>query len=281
MSKNVLAIFLFVVVFSLPLFSQTTQQPRNDFFDRRTVSERIPAVLPYVREADILWKRRVWQVIDLREKMNQPMYFPAVPSDGRRSLMQVIVDGIRAGQITAFDVVDEEFTVPLTAEQLFGRLERTQTITMQRPTPPYDEFDTTLVISFNPADVRRFRIKEDWFFDRKRSVLDVRIIGISPVREAIDPLTGESRGDEPLFWIYFPEARHVLANAEVFNRNNDVHRMSFDDLFLRRFFSSYIFKVSNVHDRRIIDYYTGMDALLEAHRAREVIRNFEHDLWEW
>ena len=78
MSKNVLAIFLFVVVFSLPLFSQTTQQPRNDFFDRRTVSERIPAVLPYVREADILWKRRVWQVIDLREKMNQPMYFPAV-----------------------------------------------------------------------------------------------------------------------------------------------------------------------------------------------------------
>jgi gliding motility associated protien GldN len=281
MSKNVLAIFLFVVVFSLPLFSQTTQQPRNDFFDRRTVSERIPAVLPYVREADILWKRRVWQVIDLREKMNQPMYFPAVPSDGRRSLMQVIVDGIRAGQITAYDVVDEEFTVPLTAEQLFARLERTQTITMQRPTPPYDEFDTTLVISFNPADVRRFRIKEDWFFDRKRSVLDVRIIGISPVREAIDPLTGESRGDEPLFWIYFPEARNAFANSEVFNRNNDVHRMSFDDLFIRRFFSSYIFKVSNVHDRRIIDYYTGMDALLEAHRAREVIRNFEHDLWEW
>jgi len=281
MSKNVFAIFLFGVVLSLPVFSQTTQRPRNDFFDRRTVTERIPAVLPYVREADILWKRRVWQVIDLREKMNQPLYFPTVPSDGRRSLMQVIIDGIRNGQITAYDVVDEEFTVPLTAEQLFGRLERTQTITMQRPTPPYDEFDTTLVISFNPADVRRFRIKEDWFFDRKRSVLDVRIIGISPVREAIDPVTGESRGDEPLFWIYFPEARNAFANAEVFNRHNDVHRMSFDDLFLRRFFSSYIFKVSNVHDRRIIDYYTGMDALLEAHRAREAIRNFEHDLWEW
>ncbi|HSV88948.1 MAG TPA: hypothetical protein VLH61_09935, partial [Bacteroidales bacterium] len=145
MLKNVFAIILLCLVLSLPVIGQIQNQPRNDFFDRRTVTEREPATLPYVREADILWKRRVWQVLDLREKINQPLYFPVTPSDGRRSFMQVIVDGIRDGEITAFDVVDEEFNVPLTPDQLFSRLERTQTITMQRPTPPYEEFDTTLV----------------------------------------------------------------------------------------------------------------------------------------
>jgi len=254
-------------------------QPQNSFFNRRTAEERRPAVLPYVREADILWSRRVWQVIDLREKMNQPLHFPTIPAEGRRSLMQVLIDAIRAGEITAYDIVDDDFTVPLTVEQIFGRLDRTQTITMQRPTPPYMEFDTTITIPFNPAEVRRFRIKEDWFFDSNRSVLDVRIIGISPVREAIDPVTGEVRGDEPLFWVYFPEARPTLVRSEVFNRHNDNQRMTFDDLFIRRFFSSHIYKVSNVHDRRIVDYFTGMDALLEAERAREAIRNFEQDLW--
>ncbi|HAJ99491.1 MAG TPA: gliding motility protein GldN [Bacteroidales bacterium] len=284
MNYKVIVLFFVSLTIGPLLFAQAPAQgnrmiPRNGFFERRTVEERRPAVLPYVREADVLWARRVWQVIDLREKMNQPLYFPIIPADGRRSLMQVILDAIRAGEITAYDIVDDDFTVPLTAAQLFGRLERPQTIRMQRPTPPYEEFDTTITLPFNPGEVRRFRIKEDWFFDSNRSVMEARIIGISPVREAIDPITGEIRGDEPLFWIYFPEARQVLVRAEVFNRHNDTHRMSFDDLFIRRFFSSYIYKVSNVHDRRIMDYFTGIDALLEAQRARNAIRDFEQDLW--
>jgi gliding motility associated protien GldN len=281
MAKNAILITMLGLLLYLPANAQVIENVRDGVYDRSMIQEKEPAALPYVREADVLWMKRVWQVIDLREKMNQPLYFPITPSASRRSLMQVLLDGIREGSITAYDVMNDEFTVPLTPEQILSQLERTQTITMQRPTPPYDEFDTTLTISFNPADVMRFRIKEEWFFDSKRSVLDVRVLGICPVREAIDPLTGESRGDEPLFWVYYPDARKVLANSEVFNRQNDAQRMSYDDLFLRRFFSSYVFKESNVHDRRIQDYYTGLDALLESQRVKESIRNFEHDLWEY
>jgi gliding motility associated protien GldN len=281
MAKNAIMITLLGLLLYLPASAQVIENVRDGVYGRTMIEEKEPAALPYVREADVLWMKRVWQVIDLREKMNQPLYFPITPSASRRSLMQVLIDGIREGSITAYDALNDEFTLPMTPEQLFSNLERTQTITMQRPTPPYDEFDTTLTISFNPADVMRYRIKEEWFFDSKRSVLDVRVLGICPVREAIDPLTGESRGDEPLFWIYYPDARKVLANSEVFNRQNDAQRMSYDDLFLRRFFSSYVFKESNVHDRRIQDYYTGLDALLESQRVKESIRNFEHDLWEY
>ncbi len=275
-------IFIFLgLAFSMNGNTQVIEEPRDGFYDRRMIEEKRPAVLPYVREADVLWAKRVWQVIDLREKMNQTLYFPINPSDGRRNLIQVLMDGIREGSITAYDVTTDDFTVPLSVDALMSQLERTETITAQRPEPPYEEFDTTITISFDPADVMRYRIKEEWFFDSKRSVLDVRILGICPVREAIDPVTGESRGDEPLFWVYYPEARNVLVNAEVFNRHNDAQRISYDDLFIRRFFSSYIYKESSVHDRRITEYYSGLDALLEAERVKEEIRNFEHDLWEW
>jgi gliding motility associated protien GldN len=290
MIRNLLVICLLALVFPSGLLAQSAQpaQPgqegrpaRDGAWDRTDQVDRKPVEFPYIRETDVLWSKRVWQLIDLREKMNQPLYFPPTPSGNMRSLMQVIMDGIAEGNITPYSVDAEDFSVPLDPQALMATLDRTQNITMQRPDPPYDEYDTTITISFNPADIMRFRIKEDWYFDSKRSVLEVRILGICPVREAIDPLTGEVRGDEPLFWIYFPEARDIFVNAPVFNRYNDAMRMSYDDLFIRRFFSSTIYKASNVHDRRIGEYYTGMDALLEAQRIQEEIRNFEHDLWSY
>jgi gliding motility associated protien GldN len=291
MIRIVLVFCLVGLVLPAQLSAQPGQQPRNGVWEqelprdgvweRARHEEKKPIELPYVREADVLWSMRVWQVIDLREKMNQPMYFPPTPSGNMRSLMQVIMDGIADGTIRPYSLDADDFSIPLDPEELLGSLHRTETITMERPDPPYDQFDTTITISFNPADVMRFRIKEDWYFDTKRSVLEVRVLGICPVVEAIDPITGETRGDAPLFWIYFPEVRDIFVNAPVFNRQNDAQRMSYDDLFLKRFFSGTIYKASNVQDRRIGEYYTGMDALLEARRIQESIRNFEHDLWEY
>lgn len=291
MIRNLLAFCILGLILPLHLLAQPGQQPRDGIWEREIPldgvwerarhEEKRPIELPYVREADVLWSLRVWQVIDVREKMNQPIYFPPTPSGNMRSLMQVIMDGIAEGTIRPFSVDADDFSIPLDPETLLGDLHRTETITMERPDPPYDQFDTTITILFNPADVMRFRIKEDWYFDTKRSVLEVRILGICPVREAVDPITGEPRGDEPLFWIYFPEVRDIFVNAPVFNRQNDAQRMSYDELFLKRFFSSTIYKASNVHDRRIGEYYTGLDALMEARRIQEYIRNFEHDLWEY
>ena len=85
----------------------------------------------------------------------------------------------------------------------------------------------------------------------------------------------------PLFWVYYPEARKLLANSEVFNRENDAARLSFDDMFQKRLFGSYIYKESNVYDRRIEDYRTGINALLESEKIKEDISNFEHDMWEF
>ena len=106
----------------------------------------------------------------------------------------------------------------------------------------------------------------------------VRILGICPV---MIKERNDEEYSEPLFWIYFPEARPVLAHAEVFNRFNDAARRSYDEIFMKRFFNSYIYKEQNVYDRRISEYAQGLDALLEAERIKNDLLNFEQSLWEY
>lgn len=306
MLKKLILLLAMVVTTCLSGHTQTnaTQQtPRDGVWDKMRHEEKKPIEFAPVREADVLWNKRVWQEIDVREKMNQPMYFPPSPAGGVKNLMQVMLDGIAAGEITPYSIETDDFTVPYQPDEnimqeyrnrpptsrdsvvyltLMKELQPSEPRTMQRPTPPYEEYDTVITIPFNTTDVYYYRIKEDWFFDTKRSVLEVRILGICPVRQNIDPITGEVRGTTPLFWVYFPEARDVFVNAPVYNRRNDAQRLSYDELFIRRFFNSTIYKASNVNDLRISEYMPDeMDALLEAQRIKEEIRNFEHDLWEY
>ncbi|OIQ37022.1 MAG: hypothetical protein BM555_01575 [Crocinitomix sp. MedPE-SWsnd] len=133
---------------------------------------------------------------------------------------------------------------------------------------------------YTGEDIVQYRIKEDWFFDNERSVLDVRIIGICPVVYAKDQ-AGNITGLKELFWLYFPECRYVFQNFFVQSRHNDSQRMSFDDLFWKRMFQSYITKESNLYDRELQNYRAGVDALLESEKIKEKIFTFEHDLWSF
>jgi gliding motility associated protien GldN len=129
-------------------------------------------------------------------------------------------------------------------------------------------------------NVWKYWVKEDWFFDKQRSVMDVRIIGLCALEDKLND-DGSFKALSPMFWIYYPEARYVFANAEVFNRNNDSERRTLEDIIWKRDFSSFVYKEANVYDRDISEYKSGMDALLEAEKIKENIFNYEHDMWEY
>lgn len=198
-----------------------------------------------------MWAKRVWRVIDMREKINLPLYYPTEAIRDRKSLFEVIRQGLlQDGSITAYDpgplLDDDAFTKPMSkteVEELLVRMDRVWT----------EELETGEMIPVpqprivESRDINMYRVKEDWIFDKQRSKLDIRIIGIAPMQEKRGD-DDEIRGYAPLFWLYYPECRYVLANEEVFIRMNDGQRRSYDELFQKRQFSSYVYKWSNVYD---------------------------------
>ncbi len=285
MRKLKLSLLIIGLFFSL--FTSTSLVAQTNVLDGVYVKEHTPErkVIPYtyLREADVQWSKRIWRRIDLREKKNHPLYFPIEKINNRKSIVQVILDGVlNDGTITAYDGNDDEFKKPLTKSEVQGLLAgKIDTQYVDDPENPGNLIPKVINNPFKPESIKKMDIKEDWFFDKQRSVLDVRIIGISCLQDVLEEDGVSVRGQKTLFWIYFPEARYVFANAEVFNRKNDAERRSYEDIFWKRDFSSYVRKEANVYDRFISDYKTGMDALLEAERVKEDIFNYEHDMWEY
>ncbi len=282
MKKLLISLFTLSLIIAINVNSQSQildSPPQDGLFPDMGMIDKKPVPYPPLRKADVMWSKRIWRVIDMREKINQPFYYPLEPHNGWRSFMQIIMDALKEGSITAYDISGtDEFLVPLTYQAVMTRQIDTLHKILNRPYPPYDEYDTVIYSEFDPSKVMRLRIKEDWYFDKQRSQLLVRILGICPVmmkeREGVEI-------PEPLFWIYFPEARPILAKAEMFNRFNSAERRTYDEIFWKRMFGSYVYKEQNVYDRRISQYATGMDALLEAERIKNELFVFEHDLWEF
>jgi gliding motility associated protien GldN len=201
--------------------------------------------------------------------------------DGRFSLVDLLMQGIQYEGIKAYK--DDEFKTEKKVEDILRDLgASTDTTRIKKADGTYE--NKIIVQEVRSYEVKQFLVKEVWFFDRKYSRLDVRIVGLCPVRE-YEKEDGSGSGEvlkKQVFWVYFPEIRNLLARNEVFNPKNDAQRHSFDDIFLKRYFGSYIIKESNVYNnRRIEDYTAGMDAYLESERIKNEIFNIEQDMWQW
>lgn len=247
----------------------------------------------YVDDRDILWSKTVWEVVDLDERVNFPLYYPTdtigIGAD-RRSLYHVLMKNIKNGNLT--DVyTDSYFTEKRKFQDLTATLSKIDTTDLG-----YEQYNAGEQISpefinkrdLTAADIEEYRIKGIWYFDKRQGELKYRLLGIAPVApdvnfiddESMDP--GENKVE--LFWVWYPSAREILHKAKVFNQRNSAQPISFDMLLNARRFNGTIYKEDNVHGDREIDDYVFDNALfqlLEANRIKETIRDREQDMWAY
>ncbi|GLR19240.1 type IX secretion system ring subunit PorN/GldN [Portibacter lacus] len=259
-----------------------SSEPASEVFLDGVVEKRLMVenrVLPYepIREADIAWEKRIWRIIDTREKRNLVFRYP------EKSFFSIIQELANDGDINVFR--DDRFTEIIESDELIQILNRVDTSVVFDP-ETYEEQIKITTEEINWEDIKRYRVKELWFFDEETSRLRVRILGIAPIKEEYDEETGMFKYEAPLFWVYYPQIRESLSKFQVFNDSNDSAPMTWYDLFEARIFASYIYKQSNVLDLRLQDYFEesderGIDILLESEKIKNDLFNFEHDLWEY
>lgn len=267
-------LLVFGAATSLLTAQPLTDRPRDGAYDENLEPER--KIIPYdfLREADVFWRKRIWRIIDCREKINLPFVYPKEP------FVMLLLNALKDNQIQVYDPIDDEFTRRMEYTEIEGLLHKSDTIFTISPITYLD----TMIVShtdLDPLSFQKFRIKEDWIFDEELSTMYVRIIGLAPVRDVIDANTGEKRGESVLFWIHYPSIRQVLSNNYAFNPKNSAIKMSWEDIFEARLFGSYVVKEDNEYDREIQSYAAGIDAVLESERVKLDLFKFEHELWHY
>lgn len=300
MKRIVVCILVVLVSWSVVnVRAQQVPTALNGVYVKERDKNRKPVPYPALREADVMWSKTVVRKIDLREKMNLPLFYPLDSIGERKSLIMVLLDAVKSGELLAYDASLVRSGIEFQKPIGWGEVQDALGIgvdTQYVPNPETGENEMRIIERTAKYDeIKSYFLKEVWYFDKKYSSLQVRIIGLCPLREyykdtqnTLGAEESDMEEDEAnlvykrLFWINFAEARPIFARNIVYNTRNDAEYRTFDDLFFSRYFSSYIFQESNVYeDRNINDYALGINAILEGQRITETIRNFEEDLWEY
>jgi gliding motility associated protien GldN len=263
---------------------------RNDAaVERLLIKDRTPLAYEHIREDDAVYRQRVWREIDVHEKMNLPFAYAATEDNGSQRFINILLNAIKSGEVTAFDPIDDRFTTPYTfkqiAENLVGKPKVVQIPDFEKDPDGSKGLmkDTTISQDFDPEKVERYWIKEEWVFDKESSRMYARILGIAPLK-TITNADGSYRAVLPVFWVYYPDLRPMLAKYESYNGKNYGARMSWEELFESRMFASRIIKstIDNPGDKYIQDYIKDpILQLLEGDNVKEKMFNYEQDLWSY
>ncbi|GHV34441.1 gliding motility protein GldO [Bacteroidia bacterium] len=285
MKKTALIIGILLSVFVSQAQNNTptsdTKAPLDGLYVKENAVGKTARPYTPVREADMYFEKRIWRQIDMREKMNQYLYYPTQQTQDRISFMGMVMKELEAGNLQAYDASTDDFTKPITYAEIMSANTTTTTKEVEDLDNPGEMIQQTTTSEFSVEDVKLLRVKEIYFIDKQRGVREIRVLGICPLIEIFDD-NGVLIGTTPIFWLYYPDCREIFANYEAFNRHNSAMRMSYDDVFAyKRFFNSYIVKEDNAQDRSIQEYAVGKQVIFEGKRIEQELFNKEQDLWEY
>jgi len=226
----------------------------------------------------------------MNETFNQFMYFPkdtAKSAQGRINLVHLILRSAANGDFEVYE--DDDMKVPQEWAKAYEAVcNENQS---QIETGEVDEDDNPVyetVKTIGDPDFETFtkvKLKEYWYIDKQDTRQKVRIVGLCFFFDKTTYQAGSEvvLNNQESFWVPMDDlrVRKALVNANAYVESNDVAERSYDDIFVQRFFDSYVTRESNVHNRSITDYLTGVDAIYESQMIEEKIFDIESDMWEY
>lgn len=304
-----------VSIFVLVLFSCLTtyaQHPLSFFDDMggiRLETQELEAssdslVSVFHRSDDVVWSRVVYRIIDMRFKQNYQLYTPVIASDPMySSLFRTMLRAIEQGM----PVYEKSFTQgdirPYFNEEPLAKAE----IPTLLNTDMTGEGDSDISssanmllnydaekdsLSFNAFSYEgfvrnqlKFMIQEIVFFDRHYSRLFSKVLAIAPMHtpdnvEGMSPM--DALYNQIIFWVPYDVFRPYMAQQYVTPRGNDSKRVTFDDFFALKLYSSYVVGINNVYSRMIPEIATTYEEVQkEQQRIETELLNVEQDLWEY
>ena len=253
--------------------------PKDGFYARRDVDSSVMVPMADVREEDVFYSKRVWREIDLRDTIN------SILNADKSKLIEILMDAVANEELTVYSAKDttagkllednDAFKIALSSQDAL----RSARGTSEGDADANGKIGAPVVKRLRPDEFMKYRIKEDWILDVKRSVFEPRIIGIAPMKLV--------EGNwQPVFWIYYDDARPLLSKSRLINPNNDASVLTYDDFFIRRLFSSNIVKETNPANKTIIEILDQKDAkdprkLYESERIKKGMSDYEQSLWEY
>tara|TARA_R100001369_G_scaffold954_1_gene3027 strand:+ start:51402 stop:52295 length:894 start_codon:yes stop_codon:yes gene_type:complete len=273
------------------LLNATTPDEIGKLSDAELVvkKESKPLEYGYVDDRDVLWSKNVWEIVDLDERVNFPLYYPIDTNNigsSRRSLYDVLMTGIKSGKIKNI-YADSYFNEKRTLSDISAAISKIDTTDLGvEQYNAGEEIDQQFIDrrDITSADIAEYHIRGMWYFDKRMAELKYRILGIAPVAPDVNFIDDETPDLVELFWVWFPDAREVLFDNNAFNGRNTASSITFDHLLNARRFNAVIYKEDNVQGDREVDEYIAENAfmqLMESERIKEQIRNFEQDMWNY
>lgn len=243
--------------------------PVDGFYKYDAFKGAEPVPLPKVNMNSVRFYKRVYRDIDLQDPANAIFIMPG------ESLIEIILEGMKEGKITAYDAAStpenptgDAFTTPLAYDQAMSKL--TDSVLVPFFDNEGNQIGAEMKLNeFNPATVTKFRVKEDIFYDNQRSKIETRIVGLAPLKRI--EVEGELLNEQPVFWLYFPQCREVFVTKEVSDPQRNIFNTSFDDIFIQHSFNSQIVKEANPADEKAQN----------PDKIEKQIQDYKKDTWKY
>ncbi len=309
-----------LVILLSAMLTINAQHPINPYFDNRgavmfetaelnDAADTLMSV--FHRRDDIVYSRIVYRIIDMRYKQNYQLYFPVRYDDPEyRSLFKVIVDAMVDG-LPVYRKAMDKIKPTFTDQNIIPKAQIPSLFLISDPLADYSddtchynvECSDAMLLHYNPdkdemtfhfypyegfvRNQLKYLIQEEIFFDKHYSRLYSKIIGIAPMQSDMIQ-TNDSTNlmqavqESMLFWIAFDELRPYLAKQYLIPQQNDTRRVTFDEFFAKKLYTSYLIGDSNMYDRMILSYAKSEEEIKkEQQRIADELLTFEQDLWEY